>query len=441
MAKLVSLAVLLTVLLAFSFVSVVAEEDDADFEAAAAEPDPNLQTFYIDKHLQAVAGKPTEFIRLGYALNLGTEAATFKTTIDKNGKVKSVVIGQQFEERPTFTGEWDGIIPDGVEYTKKEKDIVKIKKKKVGVTVPPGEIRYFEIHYLMPAPKFTYTTTQNDASKYGGKYTESTSYDIHTYNVLSTAFLPGVPGDWDYDVDVVDATGTKQGLRHYQVDRDGDGRIDEIGWLTPQLSEVGGGVGGKPAEIPPTKVKNHNFQLVRADNPYLPEGWYSRWSYDLKLEDQGWIHMPFSNDGYDDNSSLLVRSYIENAIFSTPVNITASTTSVNINFKYKPVSDYDCQWFVGTAVMFPTEYGYDTTTDTLWYSFLRTDGNVDGFDFDATSTPEANGWYAINLTKTIGILELAPDEYRQIRFSPVLGSRTDCPGGEMLIDNVLVDVV
>src|SRR3989344_6604033 len=144
MAKLASLAVLLTVLFVALAVPALAKDKDADFEDAEVIADMNLQTFYVDKHLQAEAGKPTEFIRLGYVLNLGVENLEFKTVLHKKAKVKSVVIGATFEERPTIEADgWDGIITDGVEYTKTEKGIVKIKKHQVTVAAPANEIRYF----------------------------------------------------------------------------------------------------------------------------------------------------------------------------------------------------------------------------------------------------------------------------------------------------------
>ena len=100
MAKLVSLAVLLTVLFVALAVPVLAKDKDTDdsidLEADSIIVDPNLQTFYVDKQLQAEAGKPTEFIRLGYALNLGTENLEFKTVLHKKAKVTSVVIGATF---------------------------------------------------------------------------------------------------------------------------------------------------------------------------------------------------------------------------------------------------------------------------------------------------------------------------------------------------------
>ncbi len=210
----------------------VSAEDDSDFEATAA--DLALETSFFDTHLQAVVGKPTEFMRMGYAYNPTAEPANFKTKLHKKGDIKSVIIG-------TVRDDETNTILDGVEYTKSTKGILKIKKHKISINVPVGEIRYFEIHYMMPAPQMTYTTVVNDASKYLGKYTESTSYDIHTYNILSTATLPGVPSEWDYSVYVNDAiSGARQNLRHFLVDSDGDGKIDKIGWLTPQLSQADG---------------------------------------------------------------------------------------------------------------------------------------------------------------------------------------------------------
>src|SRR3989344_299331 len=442
MAKLVSLAVLLTVLFVALAVPVLAKDKDTDdsidLEADSIIVDPNLQTFYVDKQLQAEAGKPTEFIRLGYALNLGTENLEFKTVLHKKAKVTSVVIGATFEERPTIEADgWDGIIPDGVEYTKTEKGIVKIKKHQVTVAAPANEIRYFEIHYLMPAPKFTYTTTINTASDYKGKYTESTSYGIHTFNVLSAASVPNVPGDWDYGVDVVDATGAKQGLRHYKVDRDGDGKIDEIGWLTPKLSEVGGEVGGKPAEVPPTEVANHNFQLVRADNAYVPAGWVLRQTLDLEVEDvlpwevspyaTVWPYSPFSDEGYDDNSSLNVRQVNFYPIFAVPVNF---TTSLDLSFKYKPQFS-GCDWQAGIEIMFPEGPYFSDTTHMF---VLQEDGSITSDEFVVSSTPDINGWYDISITKVFALLD--GPRVARLFFPAAAGCQQ---GMEFWVDNVLLN--
>ena len=442
MAKLISLAVAITAMLVFSSVFVTAKGGTSDFENAGTKVDPNLQTFYIDKHLQAVVGQPTEFIRLGHVSNLGTENSTFKTTLHKKANVISVILGTAFEEMPTIDGGWDGTITDGVEYKKNEKGIVKITRKKVDITVPVNEMRYFEIHYLMPAPEMTYTTTQNDASNYGGQYTESTSYDIHTFNVLSTANLPSVPSDWDYDVFVNDASGARQNLRHFEVDDNNDGKIDRIGWLTPRLSNVDGDVGGKPAGKPPTKVKNHDFKLVRADNAYLPVGWVTRQSVDLDVKDElpwanspyatVWPYSPFSDEGYDgDNSSLKIREDVFYPIFATPVNF---TTSLSLNFKYKPKFS-GCVWRNGIEIMFPEGPFFSDTTH--WFSLLE-NGSVESDEFTVSSAPDKNGWYNINITKTFDYLD--GPRVARLFFRP-LNTDGSCSSsgtvGEFWVDNVL----
>ncbi len=427
------------------------------FVPANSEKASSLDISVSEKQFPARVGEPVNWARKGTVQNFGTEAEGASFEFDKKADFTSILIG------PAGQDDYGNYIPgDAMEtFTKKKGETVdgakvKIKGHKVKIKFPADQIIYYVIiNYEMPAPTMTSSVLQNTATKFLSQFTVATNYDQHTNNVLTPLAVPDLPADWAYEAFVTEADGSKKQVRYYLKDSDGSGGLDEIGVVVPQLSGADGQAGGNLDPGKPKNFLNHRFQQVRADNVNLPVAWSMRQTLDLETTDEypdgnpayfekyhdivglAWPHYPFSNEGYDDNSSLIVRATNYLPIFAPPVN---ATTSFNLNFKYKPGFAADCAWQNGIEVMFPEGPYF---SDTTYHFYLWGNGNATNIDSSdilvASSTPDVNGWYDINISRTLD----SNGEARVLRYFAMPGANcADTPDkiGEFWIDNTIVTV-
>ncbi len=403
----------------------------------------------------AEVGKPTEFVRSGLMYALSTE----DTAVEVMADVMVDAVDEPADATTTIKldshAKITKVVLDGIEYFNSVKDIIKFKKHSVRImAVPVGTMPFFEIHYLMPAPKLTVNTIISNITNYLSRFTASTNYEQHTTNVVAPIAVPELPADWTFSAFSTEADGSKRQLRYYLKDSDGSGSLDEIGVVVPQLSTVDGELSGQLL-LNPSKLLNYKFQQVRADNALLPFGWVVRQTVDFEIQDESpggiggdmaygpgwlygvWFYNPLSDEGYDDNSSFIVSTAAQVPIFGPPVY---NVTSLDLNFKYKPSFTVDCRWVHGFEIMFSEEaapyFGDTTHMFHLWGN-----GSITSDEFTVSSTPDINGWYDININKTLDYLPLGESRVVRQFFMPASGGCAGLYGrGEFWIDNVILTV-
>lgn len=414
------------------------------FVPVVAEKESQLVVSVSEKQFAARVGEPVNWARRGTVQNLGTVDESAKFDFNKKADIVSVLIG------PAAQNDFGNYIPgDAMEtFTAKKGETVdgakvSIKGHKVKIKFPADQIIYYVIvNYQMPAPTMTSSVLQNTASNFLSQFTAATNYDQHTTNVVAPISAPDLPADWTYEAFVTEADGSKRQARYYLKDSDGSGGLDEIGVVIPQLSTVDGELAGQLLPSP-SKLSNYKFQQVRADNTDLPFGWFFRVSVDAIKEDQYpwgdgpspyetvWPYFPFSNEGYDDSSSLVVRAIGEPWILSEPVEV---AKSIDIAFKYKPQFGlYGDTWPVFVEILF-----LDGASDTTYQFRLKSDGSVESDEFVVSSVPDVNKWYTITALKT---LDLPEGESRLMRLSMSLGAYGGSPGEEIWLDNIMLNTV
>ncbi len=396
-------AILVAALLVFSIFA---------FPAFAGQKSKNdVVVTYVDNQLNAEIGKPVQWIREVTADNPRPTPKKIKVDF-KNNEVDEIIS-----------------VSGVVDY--------KIKTHSVEATVPPG-ISTFSILYEFGSVQLTTSVVQNNANGYIVDY--NISSDQHLTDITSYFGLgdtPPIEDGWVYYNYIEYPGEPQQYLRHYVVDSNGDGKEDKMVWTTPHLSQGQGQGGGKPS---PSKILNYNLQTVRANNNSLPAGFYYRYSYQThsEVDEFNWDYFPLSDQGYDDNSSLIIRTLgpdLERQIYSPA--FPGADKPFNINFYFRPNISTVCEW----PFVFEMTFADGSGSDFTWGFHLSGDGsiNLEGGDFDGSSTAANAGWYFVNVTSNNPIPSI---DYIQasIYSSGPSGCNADA-GNEFLLDNILVNYV
>ena len=260
---------------------------------------------WTDEQGPAKVGAPVKWTRTVAVINDGDK--------EKKIKIKDFPINTQFMQN---------------------NPLLNYKKKDVEYIAPVGASAVV-VEYATPAPTSKITVTANNATHYLFDFVIDADTDVHYTDVDMPVDVPGLTWDWNYFFNWKQPDGSFSQQRLYAASTDGDRETyEKIGWRAPHLSQQAGGGGGQKS---PSKIRNYDFETVRANNNSLPELWFMKGILGTDLvDDLNWPYKPISSQGRGSATGLLIKhADVESGrIYAEPINGTGGT--FNIEFGFKP---------------------------------------------------------------------------------------------------------